>query len=434
MRISASSAASWLRRPAVLAAAVALAAGLITAAAPGAAAAAGPGVAAGPAAGRSARAMRGPATGMRAACPPARPRFARCYALWRPQSAVNRAIAAGATGAAATPRGWGARDLESAYKLPAGRNPQQTVAVTIAYRTPRLAHYLAVYRNEYGLPPCTVASGCFRVVNQRGRTAPRPPSGRGSGWDLEITLDVSMISAACPHCRILVVEANQPSLTALGKAEDTAARLGAQVISNSYGVREDGYAYSLSKYYEHPGHTIVVSSGDFGYTAANWPANLGTVTAAGGTVLRRARNSRGWSETTWNNGSGASGSGCSAYVRKPSWQPPTDCPMRTVADVSAAAFNIPVYNQAYSGWVTVGGTSASAPLIAGIYGLAGNGATTGHKYLYAHARSLFDVTTGNNDWWSSTHGAACGFDSLCVAGPRYDAPTGLGTPDGTGAF
>ena len=213
-----------------------------------------------------------------------------------------------------------------------------------------------------------VRHGCFRVVNQNGRTSPLPSSGRDSGWDLEITLDVSMISAACPHCHILVVEANQPSLPALGKAEDTAARLGAQVISNSYGIREDGYSYSLSKYYEHPGHTIVVSAGDYGYTAANWPANLGSVTSVGGTELRRAADARGWSETTWNNGWGAGGSGCSAYVPKPAWQPATDCPMRTVADVAAAAFNIPIYNSVYGGWVTVAGTSASAPLIAGIYG------------------------------------------------------------------
>ena len=152
----------------------------------------------------------------------------------------------------ARPKGWGAKDLESAYKLPVSRHPHQTVAVTIAYHTPHLAHYLAVYRKEYGLPACTSAGGCFRVVNQNGRTSPLPSSGKGSGWDLEITLDISMISAACPHCHILVVEANQPSLPALGKAEDTAARLGAQVISNSYGIREDGYSNSLSKYYEPP--------------------------------------------------------------------------------------------------------------------------------------------------------------------------------------
>lgn len=423
MRTLEVSAPSWLRRTRraaiALAAAAALAGGAMTAGLPGASA------------GTTGPSARQPA-GMRAACASAPHGFARCYTLWRPQAAVNRSIAAGLTGSAARPQGWGARALESAYQLPVSRNPHQTVAVTIAYRTPHLARYLAVYRKEYGLPACT--GGCFRVVNQNGKASPLPSSGAGSGWDLEITLDVSMISAACPHCRILVVEANQPSLPALGKAEDTAARLGAQVISNSYGTREDGYSYSLSHYYEHPGHTIVVSAGDFGYTAASWPANLGRVTAVGGTELKRAKNARGWSETTWNNGVGAGGSGCSAYAPRPAWQPATDCSMRTVSDVSAAADNIPVYNPVYGGWVTVAGTSASAPLIAGIYGLAGNGATTSQQVLYAHAASLFDVTSGNNDWFAGTGGAACGYDSLCVAGPGYDAPTGLGTPHGTGAF
>ncbi len=169
------------------------------------------------------------------------------------------------------------------------------------------------------------------MVNQNGRTSRLPSSGQGSGWDLEITLDISMISVACPHCRILVVEASQPSLPALGKAEDTAARLGAQVISNSYGTREDGYSYSLSKYYDHPGHTIVDSAGDFGYTAANWPANLRSVTSVGGTELHRAAERARLVETTWNNDWGAGGGSCSAYVAKPSWQCPAHrlSPMRT---------------------------------------------------------------------------------------------------------
>ena len=100
----------------------------------------------------------------------------------------------------------------------------------------------------------------------------------------------------------------------------------------------------------------------------------------------------------------------------------------------AAAFNIPVYNTVYGGWVTVAGTSASAPLIAGIYGLAGNGARTTQKFLYAHAARCSTSPQGTTSGSPTASGAACGFDSLCVAGPGYDAPTGLGTPDGTGAF
>ena len=119
---------------------------------------------------------------MKAACAPARPGFARCYALWGPQATVNRAIAAGITGAAATPKGWGAKDLESAYKLPVSRHPHQTVAVTIAYNTPHLAHYLAVYRKEYGLPPAR-RQGDASAWSTRTAMRPRcrPPARAAAG-------------------------------------------------------------------------------------------------------------------------------------------------------------------------------------------------------------------------------------------------------------
>jgi len=131
---------------------------------------------------------------------------------------------------------------------------------------------------------------------------------------------------------------------------------------------------------------------------------------------------------------GASGSGCSAYVAKPSWQRDRHCPGRTVADVSALAWNVPIYEKVQGGWLTVGGTSASAPLIAGVYGLAGNAATVKPGHPYARPGSLFDITVGNNDFWNLANGASCGHDYLCTAKKGYDAPTGLGTPDGTGAF
>ena len=209
------------------------------------------------------------------------------------------------------------------------------------------------------------------------------------------------------------------------------------MISNSYGSRETGFTQVNAPAYDHPGHVIVASSGDNGLGPAQFPADLAAVTAVGGTQLARASNARGWTEKTWDTGffsGGASGSGCSAYVTKPSWQHDPHCPGRTVADVSALAWNIAIYDSSVRGgpWLTVGGTSASAPLIAGVYGLAGNAATVPPGYEYAHPHALFDITLGNND--PIRHGGACGFDYLCKAKTDYDAPTGLGTPDGTAAF
>lgn len=376
---------------------------------------------------------------VRTACPSAGPRQARCYALWTPQVTVNAAIAALAAGrpvptAKTTPKGWGAKSIEQAYKLPVQNRPDATVALVDAFSTPHLAADLAAYRAHYHLPPCTTSSGCLQIVNQHGQAAPLP-SADPSGWGVEETLDVSMVSASCPRCKILLVEARSPNFSDLAAAEDTAAQLGAIVISNSYGGRETGFTQANASAYDHPGHVIVASSGDFGFGPAQFPANLGTVTAVGGTQLSRASNTRGWTEKTWNTGFfDASGSGCSAYVAKPSWQHDPHCSGRTSADVSALASNIAIYDSSVRGgpWLTVGGTSASAPLIGGVYALAGNAATVPPGYEYAHRHALFDITAGTND--PAGAGAACGHDYLCEAKKGYDAPTGLGTPDGTAAF
>ncbi len=107
--------------------------------------------------------------------------------------------------------------------------------------------------------------------------------------------------------------------------------------------------------------------------------------------------------------------------------------MRTTADVAAVAWNVAIYEADFGGWLEIGGTSIAAPLIAGVYALAGNAATVRSGFDYSHAGSLFNVTTGNNDLATGT-GAQSGYDYLCVAGTGYNAPAGLGTPDGTQAF
>jgi subtilase family serine protease len=371
---------------------------------------------------------------LRAACPRAPAGDERCFALFAPQLAVNAAIAARVRGAASEPAGLSPADIAAAYKLPVRRNPDQTVAVVEAYRTPDLAANLAVYRSHYGLGACKESTGCLRVVNEKGNAEPLPASAVPSGWDVETMLDVSMVSAVCPHCKILVVEARNDSVANLAAAENTAARLGAEVISDSFGTQESGYSQTYAADYDHPGHVIVVANGDLGFTAANFPANLTTVTAVGGTELAKADNARGWTEQVWNNFAGAGGSGCSAYVAKPAWQHDAHCAMRTVGDVAAVAWDIPIYEKLQGGWLTVGGTSVSAPVIADVYALAGNARTVPLGYAYAHAGSLFDITKGNNDWFNGAGGATCGYDYLCVAKKGYDAPTGMGTPDGTGGF
>lgn len=323
-----------------------------------------------------------------------------------------------------TPAGYGPADLQSAYRLPsATRGDGQTIAIVAAYDHPRAESDLATYRAKFGLKPCRSSNGCFSKVNQAGVRANYPPP--DTGWAQEISLDLDMASAICPNCKLLLVEANTASLGSLGRAVNTAARLGAQVINNSYGSSADLSDAQFGKYYNHPGHVITASAGDSGY-GLSYPASSRYVTAVGGTSLTPASNARGWTESVWSG----SGSGCSSHNSKPAWQRDRRCSMRTVADVSAVAdpdTGVAVYNTyGTSGWSVFGGTSVSAPIIAGVYALAGNAASVTYaSYPYRHADALFDVSTGKN--------GTCG-SYLCTGTPGYDGPTGLGTPNGIRAF
>jgi subtilase family serine protease len=317
---------------------------------------------------------------------------------------------------------YGPPDLQSAYNIPSG-GVGQTVALVDAFDDPQAESDLGVYRSTYGLSPCTTANGCFKKVNQAGVQGKYPR--RNSNWALEISLDVDMVSAICPNCHILLVEANSNSYANLYAAENEAVVLGANAISNSWGGSEySGEVNDSATYFKHPGVAITVSSGDSGY-GVEFPAASSFVTAVGGTNLT-PKSGGGWSETAW---SGA-GSGCSAYIVKPGWQSDTGCSRRTVADVAAVASGstpVAVYDTyGYTGWLAVYGTSVASPIIASVYALAGNATSVASgSYPYSHTPSLNDVTSGSN--------GSCG-TYLCTAGPGYDGPTGLGTPNGVGGF
>jgi len=271
--------------------------------------------------------------------------------------------------------GYQPSDLSSAYKYdlpPVGSAwvwNNQTAAIVVAYDNPNVESDLGAYRSQFGLPSCTTANGCFVKIDQRGGTA--YPGGR-TAWGHEISLDVDMVSAVCADCKILLVEADSNSFADLGSAVDRAAALGADVITNSYGAAEFSGETSYEGHYNHPGSAITVSSGDGGY-GVEFPAASRYVTAVGGTGLTRSATARGWSETAW---SGA-GSGCSAWIPKPTWQTDTACTRRTVADVAAVAdpkTGVAVYDSYGSGganWLVFGGTSAASPIIASVYALAG---------------------------------------------------------------
>ena len=329
-------------------------------------------------------------------------------------------------------------DLQAVYALGTGTGTP-TVAIVDAYDNPNVALDLSVYRRQFGLPLCAGADavtpaatdvtscGILKKVSQTGSTTSYPTS--NVGWGQEIALDVEMVSAICPNCKTLLVEASTNSYTNLMAAVDYAAAH-ASYVSNSYGGTEFSTETGYESHFNHAGVAFTVSSGDNGY-GVEYPAASKYVTAVGGTSLTvDATTGARTSETAW---SGA-GSGCSAYIGKPSWQADTGCARRTVADVSAVAdpnTGVAVYDSYGStggNWYVFGGTSVAAPIVAAVYALAGPIGSTDFaaQYPYAHASSLFDVVSGTNGTCSTAY--------LCAAVTGFDGPTGLGAPITSAAF
>lgn len=316
-----------------------------------------------------------------------------------------------------TPAGYGPSDLQTAYGLTSysqSNGGGETVAIVDAYVDPNAAADLTKYRAQYGLPPCTTSSGCF--------TAHAFGTARNQGWAAEESLDVDMVSAICPNCKILLVEARSSTTGNLATAEVYATQH-ANYVSNSWSGNEG--SKSKDGDFNVAGVAITAATGDSGHNSiAQWPAILPTVTGVGGTTLT-STNPR--TESAW---SGA-GSGCSTVYAKPSFQSGvnTGCSKRAQADVSADAnpsTGVAVYDSyGYGGWTVFGGTSVATPIIASVFALAGNTSTNNPGNLYSHTSSLNDVTTGSN--------GSCGAP-LCKAGVGWDGPTGLGTPNGIGAF
>ncbi len=339
---------------------------------------------------------------------------------------------AAAVGFGPTGDGYGPSQLQSAYKLPSSTaGSGETVAVVDAYNDPNAVSDVATYRSSWGLAACNTSTGagCLTVTNENGATSPLPTNSGSTGWATEESLDVDMVSAICPKCHIDLVEASSTSIGDLGTAVDSAVSvLHAKFVSNSYGGGQSSSDPSFdSSYYKHKGVAVTASAGDDGY-GVSYPSASRFVTSVGGTSLSTASNARGWSETVWSG----TGSGCSSFESKPKWQHDTGCSKRTDNDVAADAnpnTGVAIYDTYdQGGWLEVGGTSVSSPIIASVFALGGTPAATllPVKDIYKNTSDLFDVTSGSN--------GSCSPAYLCHGEVGYDGPTGWGTPNGVGAF
>jgi len=440
----------------------------------------------------------------RRACPPAAIGNATCAALVRippagqaPPAALTRR--ASPAGRAAPAAGEGEEpltpgQLADAYEYnPSSGGSGQVVAIVDAYQDPQIEADLAAYDAHYGLASCTEGDGCLEKVGQSGTAS--LPARDSSGWSVETSLDVETVHSVCAKCKILLVDADSESFTNLAAAEDTAVRLGATVVSNSYSGPEEGMDSAQQAAYDHPGVVIAAATGDDGYYDWDFynegassaeipaepgaPASLPDVVSVGGTSLVLDGEGKRSSEVVWNNdgpgdefglsaeiAAGAGGGGCSTLFSAPLWQ--QDAPgfsasgcgsKRLSADVAADAnpdTGVEVYDSYDCGasceefgigrgttWITVGGTSLATPLIGAMWALAGgsDGMDDPALTLYGHLKlhtDLYDVTAGGNGYCDGEKAAACGkppasFGEVdCDGSTACNAARGFDGPTGVG--
>jgi hypothetical protein len=374
------------------------------------------------------------AAGQPPGCAAPTPGQISCAGLVTPGSTAASGVRP-ATSAASLPTGLGPLSLRHAYGLEFSAMTGgigQTVAVVTEYGDSTAESDMAAYRSEYSIPAC--GSGCFSVVDESGGTN-YPPAGP-AGWTLATAQSLDTISAVCPNCHILLVEAGVTSNGAttagiddLGKAENTAVSLGAKFVTNTWFTPEATFGTSEpaydSEYFDHPGVAITAPDGNGAGYGTYYPAASPDVIAVGGTTLtQKTSTARGWTETAW----AGTGSGCSPYEAKPSWQADTACSTRTLNDVAAvadpSASPVAAYDTASGGWVEGGGNDISAALIAAAFALAGTPLPGSFpaSYLYDHqaAGLVNDITSGGDGTCTSAY--------LCTAGAGYDGPGGVGTP------
>lgn len=357
------------------------------------------------------------------ACPPAPSGFASCRAQYRSDITPNPDPNPG------TVPGYHPSDLQNAYgltgaSLTGGSN--QTVATIVAYagHTDGFVHDLNVYRSAFGLGSCTVRNGCIQFVAPRQNKL--GPGGTTQSWEIEAILDAEMVSAVCPNCHIMIVGADSAEIPDLGAAVKRAVNHGATVIANSFTAQEGTDDAPYVSDWNTPGVPEIAGAGDSGY-GPGFPATASTVIAVGGTSMVNDHGT--WLSKAWVG----SGSGCSLFVQKPSWQHDTGCANRTVNDLAVVAdpaTGVAGYVSAVGGWTVFGGTSVSAQIVAAMYALAGNGSSINNaSSLYANASAFGPVIASPNGKCSVAY--LC--DDLGV-GSGYTGPSGLGTPVGLTGF
>src|SRR5271167_2151749 len=297
-----------------------------------------------------------------------------------------------------------------------------SIAIVDAYDNPGAAKDLAKFSKQFGLPPAN-----FQVVFADGTRPYNDP-----GWEIEESLDVQWAHAMAPNAKLYLVEAASNSFYDLLTAETVAASIvannGGGVVSNSWGGSEFVEETAYDSFFSYPGVVYFASTGDG--PGVIYPSSSPYVVAVGGTTLSRGANGAYIFESAWNS----TGGGLSQYESIPSYQEGVTKVVGTqrgVPDVSAEAdpnSGVWVLDSGNGGWYIVGGTSASAPIWAGIVSAAGNNSGSSAAEL-----TTIYKNRGNKLDFNDIKSGVCGPWNGNLSEPGYDLCTGVGSPVGYGA-
>jgi kumamolisin len=304
------------------------------------------------------------------------------------------------------------------------------IAVVDAFDTPHAASDLAAFSAQFGLPPAD-----FQVVFASGTQPNLDPSG---GWELEASLDVQWAHAMAPNAKIFLVEAKNNSFSNLFKAVILAANLvatnGGGEVSMSFGSGEFTQETLFDGIFTNPGVVYIASSGDS--PGVEWPSASPNVVSAGGTTLSRDPNTGEFLlENTWQD----TGGGPSQVEPRPHFQDRIAeivGPARGTPDFSFDAnpntgvwvLDTNLFQGGPGGWFILGGTSVSAPSLAGIINASGRFASSSqdenaliYRHLFADRDDFRDIAYGT-----------CGLNIGNFATPGWDFCTGIGSDIGLG--
>jgi kumamolisin len=361
----------------------------------------------------------------------------------RPQATPKYKVAKKGKVAHLAAHGFYPTDLATVYNFPKADGTGQVIGI-IEYGGGHTLKDLNHYFTKLKLPMPVIKS----VAVGNGHNNP------GTRDDDEVMLDIEVAAAIAPKATIVMYYAENSSkgfVDSITQAvHDTTNR--PTVISISWGGAENGWtAQTMTNFNEAckaaalMGVSICLAAGDSGSddsvgdgkAHADFPASSPYVLACGGTKLLAASGKRS-SEVVWNEApDSATGGGVSEFFPLPDYQAKAGVPVsvnkskfkgRGVPDVAAVADPATGYKVYYKGASeTIGGTSAVAPLMAGLLARINqlNGRLSGfiHPKIYNNPTAFFDVTQGNNITTTTNKGYTA------VAG--WDACTGLGVPDGT---